>query len=166
MMTVRALAILTGAVAALAAADAAAQTEPLASTRNAACDEYVRVAVRQQHFNHWRRCGFGGARWSFKSDDHYNWCLSATATQRATENRARETALARCPKSWCELYADRAALQGKENEDLRCGFAGPRWSRNWDHHYNWCFDARRETSGREWQERNVAMNRCRREKRG
>jgi hypothetical protein len=139
---------------------------PALAQGDAACRDYTNVAVRQQHFNHWRRCGFRGARWNFDSAAHFNWCRSATAAQRAAENRARAAALARCPKSWCEIYADRAALQGKENEDLRCGFTGPRWSRSWDVHYDWCFKAKRDSSGREWQERNAAMNRCKREKRG
>lgn len=135
-----------------------------AESSEADCRAYADFAWKQQRANYDRKCGFTGLRWSFNTKDHLNWCLSATAAQRASEQRARADALRKCPLHWCERYSNRAVGQSGQNEHLKCGFGGPRWSGDYETHYQWCKRATRENSGNEWQARNVAINRCKAEK--
>lgn len=150
----------------LAAAFAAVIAGPQSASADspeAACRAYADFAWKQQRANRDRKCGYHGSRWSFDTKHHYNWCLSATMSQRRAEQDARKNALKSCAPDWCETYAKRALKQQFENQTLGCGFGGDRWSINYEHHYNWC-KRNRDGAGREWQARNVAMNRCKAER--
>lgn len=38
----------------------------------------------------------------------------------------------------CGAYAAAAIAQNQQNVNLKCGFSGPRWSGNFNAHFNWC----------------------------
>lgn len=38
----------------------------------------------------------------------------------------------------CGAYAAAAVAQNQQNVNFNCGFSGPRWSSNYNDHFNWC----------------------------
>ena len=45
----------------------------------------------------------------------------------------------------CEVYARIATVQADANVKYRCGFNGPRWTREAEPHFRWCRFVRRPT---------------------
>jgi hypothetical protein len=81
--------------------------------------------------------------------------LALTSVSAAAQNRARV----------CNSYADDALEQQETNEELDCGFSGPRWSDNRTNHFAWCmlFPQRAEA---EQEARREQLRECRRDARG
>jgi len=40
--------------------------------------------------------------------------------------------------SFCNRYASDAVDQATKNQQMKCGFEGPRWTTNREDHFNWC----------------------------
>lgn len=61
-----------------------------------ACRGYADEAVRQNGVNERRNCGLSGSRWSSNPVGHFQWCVSAPASQRQRETAARRAELRIC----------------------------------------------------------------------
>ena len=62
----------------------------------------------------------------------------------------------------CTSYAQQAVAQAGQSVSRRCGFTGPRWSGDYNVHYNWCLRVPAGTSNAETQARSGDLaNRCR-----
>jgi hypothetical protein len=66
----------------------------------------------------------------------------------------------------CRSYAGTAVMLYRQNLRLRCGFGGPRWSANWNGHFNWCRRVGRTQRAIEHNSRIAALRRCRQGNRG
>jgi len=60
----------------------------------------------------------------------------------------------------CEVYARIAQVQADANQRYRCGFTGPRWTRDALPHFRWCRFARRDSVREEQRERARDLNSC------
>lgn len=83
--------------AALAAALLAGQMG-LITTANAQanCDEYGRLALKQQKENEGKKCGFTGPAWSPDLKAHVAWCQSVGPDKWKEQLQNRDKALADC----------------------------------------------------------------------
>ena len=61
---------------------------------------------------------------------------------------------------FCRNYADVSVAQQVRNQRLRCGYVGPRWTRFWQGHYNFCWAAPRGTSRNEMRVRRRRIVAC------
>lgn len=65
------------------------------------------------------------------------------------------------PKSvFCRNYADVSVAQQIRNQRLRCGYVGPRWTRFWQGHYNFCLAVSRNTARNEMRVRRARIVKC------
>jgi hypothetical protein len=103
------------------------------------CDFYANSVMLDVDRNVRSRCGFSGARWSPDREMHRKWCLGLNGNQAlpCTEHQARSVALDDC-SAWCRKYSAQAYGAAVKNDDLNCGFTGPRWSVEMDDHIRWC----------------------------
>jgi len=127
------------------------------------CDEYARVAVSQNEQNFRRRCGFTGPRWTSDYNAHYQWCLGVQWEAADSESRAREHELQQCggTRSRCDEYARIAVSQNEQNLRRRCGFTGPRWTSDYNAHYQWCLGVQWEAADSESRAREHELRQCR-----
>ncbi len=63
-------------------------------------------------------------------------------------------------RAGCEVYARIAQVQTDANIRFRCGYNGPRWTREANQHFRWCRFAPRARTGEELRERAVDLQRC------
>lgn len=62
----------------------------------------------------------------------------------------------------CNEYAETAVAQNVQNLERHCGFTGPRWSSDYNAHYQWCIKALRESADSENRAREDALrSKCR-----
>jgi hypothetical protein len=103
---------------------------------NAYADEAIKIAGRVREL----ACGFdfGHPQWSQDRGIHFNWCVDSRIETIDHERDERRNKLSRCGE--CRDYATAAAFQGRLNEELKCGFSGPQWSRDPAPHFGWCMD--------------------------
>lgn len=66
------------------------------------------------------------------------------------------TPAAAAPHVVCLNYANTAVAQNQRNVNRGCGYSGPRWTFNWQGHYNWC---RAVSFGAQQSEINIRRNR-------
>jgi hypothetical protein len=60
----------------------------------------------------------------------------------------------------CKNYANTAISQNKENKQKGCGFTGPRFSSDYNAHFNWCMKAKDETRDEEQDAREDNLKKC------
>lgn len=60
-------------------------------------------------------------------------------------------------KEKCREYAGLALKQNQENIQRRCGFSGPRWSSDFNGHYQWCLKVPQEFAESETRARREAL---------
>jgi len=128
------------------------------------CEEYARIAISQNDQNIRRYCGFAGPRWSSDYNGHYQWCVSVSWQTADAETNAREEQLRQCQdkQSSCNEYARIAVRQNDQNIRRRCRFAGPRWSSDYNGHYQWCLGVPLEYADSENRAREEELrNQCR-----
>jgi hypothetical protein len=103
---------------------------------NAYADEALKIAGRVREL----ACGFdfGHPQWSQDRNVHFDWCVNSRIETIDHERDERRNKLSRCGE--CRDYATAAAFQGRLNEELKCGFSGPQWSRDPAPHFGWCMD--------------------------
>jgi hypothetical protein len=111
----------------------------------AGCEDYADRAVRQFKASQILACGFSGPRWMENLDAHAGWCEEMSFATVESEDSARQESLVSCVSGRykaavvsCHMYAQRAVEQNRVNEQMACGFTGPRWQNNYDAHYAWC----------------------------
>jgi hypothetical protein len=136
---------------------------PTHTYRGRTCDDYARMAVSQNEQNLRRQCGFTGSRWSSDYNAHYQWCTTVSGESTDSEIRAREDELRQCRdrRSSCDDYARTAVSQNEQNLRRRCGFAGSRWSSDYNAHYRWCTTVPWESADLETEAREDELRRCR-----
>jgi len=131
------------------------------------CIVYSNEAGRQAQEAIRLRCGFSGPVWSIDTLAHMRWCEGANDVSVAHERGERFNALRNCGA--CRDYATEAQQAAKTNEQLGCGFSGPRWQTNADNHFRWCLGlnpASTQPASPAWKERdarNAELANCRRE---
>ena len=63
---------------------------------------------------------------------------------------------------FCEEYAKTAVTHEGENQARRCKYAGPAWSADYEHHFQWCMRGDNEQQAQRGQDaRNQELARCR-----
>ena len=108
------------------------------------CAQYAKKAVEQFNEGKANNCdGIIGPRWSSDYQQHFNWCMTVPLAQSDSERKAREEHLRKCKGKpvlveKCDQYATFAVSQNNENLMRTCAFTGPRWSSDYQYHYNWC----------------------------
>jgi len=60
----------------------------------------------------------------------------------------------------CKNYAATAVQQNQSNIDWKCGYSGPRWSSNYQAHYNWCMKVSKLAADFESAERKKLLSKC------
>lgn len=66
------------------------------ASAQANCDEYGRLALKQQKENETRKCGLTGDSWNPKLEPHVAWCKSVGPGQWKEQLQMRAQALAGC----------------------------------------------------------------------
>ena len=115
------------------------------------CDEYASQAVASAAQNKHKQCGFGGPRWGFDYNTHYDWCLQVPEGAALAERQSRQNELQACFQSggggggpnkakvfFCKEYANQAILAASQNQALQCGYEGSRWGLSYKVHFGWC----------------------------
>jgi hypothetical protein len=130
-----------------------------------ACREYASLSVEQSEQARDLQCGFRGPRWTTAYQQHFSWCMSVGDTYRDSETAERSARLEECrprtsPARACELYARSAFRLARRNYERRCGFSGPRWTRDIDTHKSWCETADPQQRRREQTARHRALAAC------
>ena len=128
--------------------------------------QYAQKAVAQNRENIRMRCGYTGPRWSNDYNGHFNWRLTATQFAADNEARARENDLNRCrgqanKRVLADQYARQAVAQNQENLRKGCGYTGPRWSNDYQGHFNYYMDYP-DRAAAEARARAAALRNCRR----
>lgn len=133
------------------------------------CRAYADRAVSAEETNQELECGFTGAAWHQRRNSHYHWCLNTPQARVREETRMRRERLEQCRSAeeevdngFCQAYARRAANAQLINEELGCGFGGPRWTSDREAHYDWCRNVPRSRAERESEARRNQLQRCRR----
>ena len=68
----------------------------------------------------------------------------------------------RSKSDMCREYANTAVRQNQENLKRRCGFTGPRWSSDFQGHFQWCLQVPEKMANTETRARNRALkSKCR-----
>lgn len=60
----------------------------------------------------------------------------------------------------CKNYAATAIQQVQSNFGWECGYSGPRWSTNYQEHYDWCIKVTEDTAKLETEERKKLLDKC------
>jgi len=141
------------------------------------CDQYANTAISQYMKNMESACGFKGPAWSGNYSNHYEWCMKVPRTQSDAGTKQREDDLAnRCagtqpsqpegggtmsgPEVRCDQYTKSAISQNQENISKGCGFGGPRWNSDYNHHYKWCVNVPKQFADFETSERDKEIKGC------
>jgi hypothetical protein len=133
----------------------------------AVCRQYAQTAVDafRQSQSLGPRCRFSNARWQANYDAHFAWCRNAPTLWVRNEEQFRANSLLVCrgdPKAVsCNEYAINAMSQQWSNLSGNCGFAGPRWQDDYDHHLGWCIVQPAEFAASEARERESLLSQCR-----
>lgn len=124
-----------------------------ASGDEAFCNNYTNKALQQQQSNLSRGCGFSGDAWSSERSWHFDWCMRVQREPAHTGNIYRINKLnneckaapssVKNGQNYCAQYAHNAILANKLNKAQGCGFGGPVWKSDYNHHYSWCLTANR-----------------------
>ena len=64
----------------------------------------------------------------------------------------------------CDKYAKDAVLQNQENLKIGCGFLGPKWSADYNAHFNWCMSGNLNNTKIESTGRQQALAQCKKGK--
>jgi hypothetical protein len=117
------------------------------------CDEYASQAIAAANKNKMKQCGYGGPRWGFDYETHYEWCLSVPEGAAFAERQSRINDLQACFQGggpgggggpnkvkifFCKDYANQAVVAASQNELLQCGYGGQRWLPSYKAHFSWC----------------------------
>ncbi len=98
---------------------------PVTISNPSTCCDYANTAIKAQQDNIALGCGFQGAPWNPKGDDHYNWC-EVTAVSIVNQGTTDRTArLASCKT--CNAYADAAVAAQAVNVKKNCGGSSAGW---------------------------------------
>ena len=127
------------------------------------------------------KCGFKGPKWSTNFKTHYNWCRGVKSEAiLKKEWTSSAGALNKCikkskggpptpgkpkpapaaKKQACNLYAHMAVNHQHQNLNRSCGYKGPSWSTNWQHHYGWCMKASKANSNGASKARQNVLKTC------
>jgi len=106
------------------------------------CDAYVRETVAKAHGVRGLECGYDlkDRRWAVDRDGHARWCKAASKDVVVKETAQRRGQVKLCQV--CRAYATLATRAAADNDKLKCGFAGPRWSKEAAAHFGWCMALR------------------------
>jgi hypothetical protein len=85
---------------------------------------------------------------------------SAVSAQRFEFEKRDDRGNVEGKRASCEVYARIAQVQADANQRFRCGFTGPRWSRDAMPHFRWCRFAPRSSVREEQRERARDLNEC------
>jgi hypothetical protein len=141
------------------------------------CNRYADEAVASNRENISQSCGLSGARWSSNRTVHFQWCMNNAESASRSEANGRRTELQACrddntngggdaDQVRCRNYADEAVALNRENNNLDCGFTGPRWNASRSGHYQWCLDNSESAARAEAKGRRNQMQSCRDENAG
>ncbi len=125
------------------------------------CDQYAKTAISQNQENISKGCGFGGSRWNSDYNHHYKWCVNVPKQFADFETSERNKEITNScsgtrspglknegvpvgPDARCDQYAKTAISQNQQNMESACGFTGPAWSPDYNHHYDWCVRVQKE----------------------
>ncbi|MDD3846396.1 MAG: hypothetical protein PHC90_08545 [Syntrophorhabdaceae bacterium] len=132
----------------------------------ARCQQYANAAVSHNKENLARKCGFTGTRWTSDYKGHYDWCFTAPQNLADSETRARADALRQCRTNQanrgplCQQYARTAVSQNQQNLNKKCGYAGARWTGDYQGHYKWCLGNQQSVADSETRARADALRQC------
>ena len=106
------------------------------------CDAYVRETVAKAHGVRGLECGYDlkDGRWAVDRDGHARWCKAAPKDVVVKETAQRRGQVRLCQV--CRAYATLATRAAADNDKLKCGLAGPRWSKEAAAHFGWCMALR------------------------
>ncbi len=122
------------------------------------CEQYAQNAVGENQQNLANKCGFTGPRWSPDYQSHFRWCVGARQDSVNREADARRNDLGNC--SFCSNYTREALVAQQKNLANRCGLTGARWDSNFQNHFRWCMQARRDSVEQEARHRNFDASKC------
>ncbi|KIX14445.1 hypothetical protein [Dethiosulfatarculus sandiegensis] len=126
------------------------------------CQRYADTAVAQQERNLDQQCGYSGSRWSKNRQGHLNWCKNVLPDAPEKQTELRENSLKTCAENnaRCRPYAKKSVSQQERNLDLKCGYTGRSWSKNYDGHFRWCRSAPVEFSANWIKKRDDLLTTC------
>ncbi len=134
---------------------------------NTVCDDYAKLAIRQQRKNVKNACGFAGSRWHTNYRRHYQSCRKLSRWRRYREERSRARALSRCvsdfddKRSVCEKFARDAVADQRRNMRLGCKFTrATRWHLNLERHIRICMDLSDRERRTEIRVKKDALDKC------
>jgi hypothetical protein len=129
-----------------------------------ACIEYAQNAVIAAGTAAEGQCGLQGGAWSTDFASHFNWCLTASDANRASETAARANQIQGCYAARavireleCNAYAQSAVIQNGELAGTGCNLTGGRWSNDAQAHFNWCMSVDAAATQAEADARNAAL---------
>jgi hypothetical protein len=107
------------------------------------CDKYAAQAQQDEFFMERMGCAagdpgdFSGPRWQENTDNHANWCKTATPEAISSEEFERQSLLLACYR--CYIYSKLGVDQAATANALKCGFTGAEWSTNMGDQMRACF---------------------------
>jgi len=106
------------------------------------CGAYVMEAVAKAQGVRALDCGYDlkDRRWGTDGDGHARWCKTAPKDAVVKETAQRRGQVKLCQV--CRAYATLATRAAADNDKLKCGFAGPSWSKEAAAHFGWCMALR------------------------
>ncbi len=134
---------------------------------NQSCMRYADRAVAQFKAANTHGCDYRGPRWHGDFNRHYNWCQKVRPLRAEREDDIRKQKISQCLlrgggrfDQACQVYAETAVEQARTAHKRDCGYRGPRWTRDFAKHYQWClrvppYDRQAENTTREH-----ALDRC------
>ena len=103
------------------------------------CDEYASQAVISATQNKSRQCGYGGPRWGFDYDTHYDWCLQVPEGAAYAERQGRKNDIQACFQNgggggnpnkgkvfFCKDYANQAVIARPTQHGIAAGASDDR----------------------------------------
>ncbi len=130
------------------------------------CELYSEGAISQALRNERQRCGFRGVSWSKYSDDHFDFCMSASDGDRRAEETKRDRDLKQCERKVvvdeeCDIFAKRAVKANDVAEDKDCRLTdSDLWSSNYKQHYQFCLESNYEERQSQQQLRRRQLRQC------
>ena len=130
------------------------------------CGNYANAAIAAVQQEQQLGCGYNGGRWSTDYQAHYNACMGFDQGTIDNETNGRNQDLAACKAkqntaaSACQNYANAAINALHEEQQLGCGFSGPRWSADYQAHYNACIGFNQATRDNETNGRSQDIAAC------
>ncbi len=127
------------------------------------CHEYATSAVALAGIAERNHCGYQGNRWLQDEEEHFNWCMKTSSSARIEEADARQSEVNHCID--CRVYAKEAVEQFEQSEANGCKYTGSRWQADRDQHFGWCMSAGAGQPQEEKEERDKALQICKKDKR-